>query len=519
MAVQRTGSGRSAQFVDGGAGTDTFAATRIVSLVAGEGTDLTIAAAIAALPAAGGDIYVKGGTYPIAASLDFTTKVVRIRGAGTSVNFTSSPTFLVPAAGISLFKNGEQGSSVEDITVEGDNTSSQVFYEGSAEIRFARVNVHDVAGIIKGSSTPEVLFKDSYLNVPSGVSIPLADRYLWKSSSANGTLIFDNVELFITGSGATIMSGVTAGANGPEFKVVNSYVGGGGGGGATNFWFAQVIEWDGFNLDTAQFEISGARNFITNCGLMDFSIKFKAVWNFISNSNFSGGGTGSGLATSQVEFAVASSPAESIVTGCNFYGNSVSLTGITITNTFPVEIADCIFSNHTVQAVLFTGGTSPSASKGSVVGCRFTETTPVTEGDANVVGRYADNEGFAGSTIAGPNSTVEGVRRYDKVGGTTTASFVELFTHKNSKGIIGIGTIKNTSGTNALDIKETVTDVFGTTASLTTTVSLGNDYLLDPQANISTARPPYISYKVEVTDTVGGNHATFDIHHATEGAE
>lgn len=293
MAVQRTGSGRSAQFVDGGAGTDTFAATRIVSLTAGQGTDLTIAAAIAALPAAGGDIYVKGGTYPIAAPLDFTTKVVRIRGAGTSVNFTTGPTTLVPAAGISLFKNGEQGSSVEDITAEGDNTSAQVFYEGSAEIRFTRINVHNIGGIIKfASSQPEITFRDSYINVPSGPGT--ANQYLWKGSSANGKLIFDNVELFITGSGATIMSGVTAGANGPEFRVVDSYVGGGGGGGSTNFWFAQVIDWAGFDIDNAQFEISGARNFITNCGFMDFSIKFKAVWNFIENSNFSGGGTDGG---------------------------------------------------------------------------------------------------------------------------------------------------------------------------------------------------------------------------------
>lgn len=508
------------QGTQGALSNDIFAATRVVD-PGGAGTDTTIAAAITALPAAGGDIYIKGGaSYAIASPLDFTTKVVRIHGAGTSVNFTTGPTTLTPAAGISLFKNGAQGSSVEDLTVEGDNTSSQVFYEGAAEVRFARINVHDVAGIIKGVSQPEITFKDSYINVPSGVSIPLSSRYLWNSNSANGKLIFDNVELFITGSGATIMSGITAGANGPEFKVVNSYVGGGGGGGATNFWFAQVIEWDSFLIDTAQFEISGARNFITNCGFLDFSIKFKAVWNFISNSNFSQGGTGSGLATSQVEFAApnAGIMAESIVTGCNFYGNFVSLTGVTVTNTFPIEISGCIFSNHTVQGVFWSGGTVPNASKGSVIGCRFTESVPVTEGGTDVVVRYAGNEGFDGSVIVGPDSTVEGVRRKSVIGGTTTAVLVQVFTHKNSKGLTGIGTIKNTGGVNSVDVKESVTDAFGTSDSQTNTVAPAADRPLNPAVNIGTARPPYVSYKVEVIDTVGGSHTTYNLQHASDGA-
>lgn len=61
---------------------DVYAATRVVSLTPGEGTDLTIAAAIAALPAAGGKIFVKQGTYPIAATLLLTGKSIEIEGAG-----------------------------------------------------------------------------------------------------------------------------------------------------------------------------------------------------------------------------------------------------------------------------------------------------------------------------------------------------------------------------------------------------------------------------------------------------
>jgi len=372
---QGTAGTQGFQGFQGGLNPDLFASTRIVSLIPGEGTDLTISAAIAALPAAGGDIYVKPGTYPIAASLDFTTKVVRIRGAGTSMNFATGPTTLVPAAGISLFKNGAAGCSIEDMTIEGDNTSAQVLYEGSTDIRFTRIDCHDVAGIIKG--TPEALFRDSFVNIPSGPAV--GDRFFWQGGAAGGTLIWDNLEVFITGSGATLMSGVTAGANGPTFKVVNSYTGGGGGGGATNFWFAQVIDWVNFDFDNGQFEISGARNNIVNCNFLDCSIKFLAVWNFVSNSNFSQGGTngGGGIFDAQLSFvqSLAGFPIQSTVTGCNFYGNAVSNKGISITgpagaSSVSVTISGCNFSNHTLNDIYISAGLDIM-----ITGCVFDHST------------------------------------------------------------------------------------------------------------------------------------------------
>jgi len=350
---------------------DIFAATRVVD-PGGAGTDLTIPAAITALPAAGGDIYIKPGTYAIAASLDFTTKVVRIRGAGTSVNFATGPTTLVPAAGISLFKNGAAGCAIEDMTIEGDNTSAQVLYEGSTEIRFTRIDCHDVAGIIKG--TPDALFRDSFVNVPSGPAV--GDRFFWQGGAAGGTLIWDNLEVFITGSGATLMSGVTAGANGPTFKVVNSYTGGGGGGGATNFWFAQVVDWVNFDFDNAQFQISGARNNIVNCNFLDFSIKFLAVWNFISNSNFSQGGTngGGGIFDAQLTFdasGLGATPQQNTVTGCNFYGNGASVKGISFVSAVQeTSISGCNFSNHTTEAIEISAG----CFNIQITGCSFTHT-------------------------------------------------------------------------------------------------------------------------------------------------
>jgi hypothetical protein len=356
LTIQSDGTGWALIVSDASAGADIFAASRIVSLVPGEGTDLTIAAAIAALPAAGGDIYVKAGTYPIAVALDFAAKVIRLRGASTSVDFTTGPTTLVPAAGISLFKNGAKGSSVEDITAVGDNATSQVFYEGTGEIRFSRINTHDIGGIIKGVA--EITFHDSYIEIPSGPGIPLADRYVWKGAAAGGTLIFDNVELFVTGGGATLMSGVSGAQNGPTFKVVNSYVGGGGGGGSTNFWFAEQVEWAQFEIDNAQFEVSNAFSTIVNCGFLDFSIKFLGIWNFISNSKFSQGGTDAPLFDAQVTFVqgFAGIPQQNTVVGCLFYGNGVSVKGISFTGAGAFQatqlaISGCIFQNHTSRSI------------------------------------------------------------------------------------------------------------------------------------------------------------------------
>lgn len=75
------------KYAPAGAGSDVYAATRVVSLIAGDGTDLTVAAAIAALPAAGGRIYVKQGTYPLAATLTMPDKPVVIEGSGEGTIF------------------------------------------------------------------------------------------------------------------------------------------------------------------------------------------------------------------------------------------------------------------------------------------------------------------------------------------------------------------------------------------------------------------------------------------------
>lgn len=504
-------------------GGDIYAATRIVSLIPGEGTDLTIAAALAGLPADGGLIFVKQGTYPIAAPLVIPNKNVRIVGAAGGGTFgTTGATELVPAAGIALFDcTALVGKNLflSDFAVTGDNLTDQKFLDAiSAHAVIERVSITSVRGIILASGTPEVSFLECKIQ---STGTPAAAFYFWKSTTgSDGELTWDQVECTIVDAAATIVSGL-AGGRGPTWKVVNSYFGGGGGGGSTNFYSLSRIEWVDFDLDNAEITVGSANCTMTGVEMIDSSIKFLGVWNRIVNCVFSQGGTGGALFGAQVDFAfpIAGINIDSVVSNCVFYGNFVSLIGIQVLNVLEVDISGCLFSHHLTTGVLLAAGTVPNVSKASVIGCRFdTTANRVLEGDANCVGRYAGNENFGavGGAIVGPDSTVEGMRRKDLTAVATTGAFVTQFTHTNYKGLLGIGTIKNTGGVNSLEVRETVTDAFGVTDSVTTTVLAGNDYLLDLQTNFATARPPYVSYAVEVRHPVAAT--TFSLRHGSQGA-
>jgi hypothetical protein len=168
------------------------------------------------------------------------------------------------------------------------------------------------------------------------------------------------------------------------------------------------------------------------------------------------------------------------------------------------KIVDCTSSGLThLVSTASTGGTFTANGGGA-----FTETGAA---DSNNISQHT-----GGLTIIGADSIVNGVKRKG-VSSATVDAYVEQFTHTNPKGVIGIGTIKNTDVANSLTVKETVTDAFAVTDSLETVVAFGNHFQLDPTADISTARPPYVSYKVEVKSTAAGFPANFDLQHASLG--
>src|SRR6185295_13397474 len=107
---------------------DLFAATRIVSNDPTQGTDTTIQDAIDNLPAEGGTIFVKQGTYVIATSILLPDKPVKIIGSGIGATTLSMPTFVGPMFkvmdGLTAYRKYEIG----EFSAVGGGVAGQEFW-------------------------------------------------------------------------------------------------------------------------------------------------------------------------------------------------------------------------------------------------------------------------------------------------------------------------------------------------------------------------------------------------------
>lgn len=137
--------------------------------------------------------------------------------------------------------------------------------------------------------------------------------------------------------------------------------------------------------------------------------------------------------------------------------------------------------------------------------------------DKNIINSNTGCNNGTGLTIIGPSTMVDGAAKSDAAATTTAALVAVVATILNPKGLVGIGTVKNTGGVNSMDVKESFTDAFGTVSSVTTTLAPGAIRLLNLQAAIGTGLPSYVSYKVEVIDTVAASHTTYVSHFTSQG--
>jgi hypothetical protein len=89
-------------------------------------------------------------------------------------------------------------------------------------------------------------------------------------------------------------------------------------------------------------------------------------------------------------------------------------------------------------------------------------------------------------------------------------------------GFLPSGMSGGTDAGNDMTVRETVTDRFGVTDATTETVvspGAANDYLLNPQTFFGAARPPYVSYKVEVKATVPGSQTAYSLNFDGQGED
>ena len=219
-----------------------------------------------------------------------------------------------------------------------------------------------------------------------------------------------------------------------------------------------------------------------------------------------------------------------VILGTHTAGTSTGFIGCVLTS-FSAAGDNIRIIGCAVGAGVFT---STGFSRHVIVGNRGTYTLTFTDtSDCIVTGNseityseagtsngniLADNKYPAGVPPVGfgADTIVEGSRLASFAAATVDA-FTTVFTRTGPKGLLGIGTIKNT-GADGLNIRETVTDAFGVVATVTTLVAALGDYMLDIQTNFVTARPPHVSYMVEVQSAVAGLPTTYDLRFAAQGS-
>lgn len=395
---------------------DIFAADRVVD-PGGAGTDTTLAAAIAALPANGGTIYVKAGTYAIAATMTLPVKNITIIGAGGNGigGFVdpSATVFDLGANAIFLFTTGTVGSGFGSYTfrgfeVVGTSQAGQGFLEVppaalGSNILCEELNIQSVQDIIKtNGQDAEVTFRDCSLTPTT------ATASLWHGAGPGGELNWDHVKASLPVSGTA-----NAITGGPSWNVAYSYVGGGGG---PSTFQLKDINWVAFFLgklnDKATVTVTSAISTIVSCQFIGVSLIINTTLFFCSNSWFSGSSTG---ANQQLTLNGVAATGDMTITGVNFDASGAASTiGIDIVGVSNIEISGCQFEGHGTAGIRASGVSTLSAT-----GCRFSETVPVLETAATVTGKYASNDGFTNSVIVGTTSTVDGHHVRTVAGNTT----------------------------------------------------------------------------------------------------
>ena len=388
---QGIGGTQGSQGSQGVLNPDIFAATRVVSLTPGEGTDLTVAAAVAALPAIGGTIFIKQGVYPIASPIVIPPgKSIVFQGAGSDFNnlgeITQSPTILdiSGTAGIALFNQDIPGALsrstcyFRDFSVRGDNLSAQKFIEltgaGGAgmQIECRNVVVYRVRDIINTIDGVEAYFYACNLQPAL-----LGNASFYRNLGNGGELTWDGVDATI--GTATTDAIISAGTN-VDWLVTDSYVGGPS---ASTFTVNLVI-WNNFRLDAAIVN-ADANVRIEQCELINVSITAAMPNSIVDGSVFISG--------SPSGYNLRFSAANNVVSDNAFNGGTTTAVDVLV-GAVNTVVSGNLFVGYTQGVLTASTGTVATGNSG----------LNVTETGAANANRFADI--VETSTIIGTTTIV-----------------------------------------------------------------------------------------------------------------
>jgi hypothetical protein len=433
---------------------DIFAATRVVD-PSGNGTDTTIAAAIAALPADGGKIFIKGGTYAISATLSLPDKPIMFCGVGAEATIVDIGANTIAAFTISF----DRPYTFAHFSIRGDGSAGQIAWRFAlpADARETTEILHmNVGRRIPSIAFPVEVTFDSFGGFAPSISVQDC-RFIMPSVAASRLL------------------------RGPGSLDI------------------------GYSASQAASLVHGGIDDAT--GLVNFHSK---------NSVFTGSSWGTFDRFDVVQCTFLGDSPFTVKTACTLFGADFIqvTTGPArwldlLSTAFQCRIFGTVFGTYTSEAIRVAGVDCAVVSNEN---CRVLE---IGSADRN---RYSNNAGFGGSTIIGLDSVVNGVRQKSLTGIATTDVFVSQLTHENTKGLTGGGSIKNTGGSNSLTVQLTATDAYGTTDTQDTVVPALGSATWSIANAVGTALPPFVSYAVAVKSTTPGLPTTFTLHHATGGA-
>jgi hypothetical protein len=342
-------------------GPDTRAATFVVGPDHADYpmTEAGLLAAIAALPAAGGEIYIREGTVVITAPIVLPDKGVTIRGSNTLASVLSF-TF----AGALFYDNFDKGRTFSDLKITGNDSAGQICFDVGAgqvcsyDYFIDRVTISDVRKMVRIDAAGYLCasFTNSNWQGVGGAD------YIWWDGP--GYAVFRKCYISAgTGYGGTLN---TAG-NSTGFAVSDSSIG--------------VRNGATFDyIDIVNSSVTG--NPAAGEGVLSIP------------------GVGGGL--SKILGTLFNGCSLSVGGICSIVGNQFLTAGMArsldVTSSARATVVGNDFSGYSSEAVRI------AASNCRVVGnfgCKVLETGAA---DNNI---YGDNSGFSGSTIIGPLSLVD----------------------------------------------------------------------------------------------------------------
>jgi len=427
---------------------------------------LAAVAAVAALAADGGEIYIREGTITLTAAVVLPDKNIKLVGAGQLSTLITLGANVITGFSTAFAKK----VSFDGISILGGNIAGQIG--------------------ISSSSTGTIELRNCAVGGPvAGTRIEIAF-----SSSSVPTFDLDNVDIGLrqvaaarTVSGSSIFRGRNVRQTG----------------------FGGFTSVD-INLEQSSITVNN-QLIASSCVLIDCFIIGAGPSDLLDVSGEAPRIIGCYLQTVHLVFSGVIGNAEGCVIGCTFA--SVAPAGVFIdldAASTGIVISGNIFDTAGLASVRIANTSNVVSGNAH---CTVTET-----GAANS-NRYTGNTGFSGSVIIGPDSIVEGWRRKDATAVATVDGLTLVFSHHNEKALDGSGSIKNTGGANTLTVRRSVTDAYGTSATQDDDVLPGASLNWRVDEAIGTALPPYETFSVSVRSTVAGMSTTYSLRHASVGAE